>query len=391
MVNRLTIVIIAYNRPKALKQLLDSVNNAFYPDDSIKLIISIDKGNNKEVSELATSFNWQHGNKEIICHEKHLGLIEQVFFCAGLTDKYENVILLEDDLIVSPHYYTFAEKATDFYQDEEKIAGISLYNYCLSESSLLSFLPVDDSSDVYFMHYPSSWGLCLKKKNWQLFLKNYSDGNLSDSTYDPDFVKSWPNNSWKRLMIRYLTKYAKFFVFPRLSLTSNFSYKGTNTPVDLNIFQVPLQMSPKNFNFIPIADSKAIYDAYFEIIPECLNKLTSQFSSFNYTIDLQGVKNLKKLNFPYILTTRKIKSPLNTFGTLMKPFILNVINNISGTAISFGLTENTSKKKYHVHYGHAEFVNKYSNHNLPNKFSFFKYFYLYISFELKMYWQKLFS
>jgi len=390
-VNQPAIVIIAYNRPKALKQLLDSVNNAIYPDGPIELIISIDKGNNKEVGALAKAFDWQHGNKEIIYQEEHLGLINHVFFCAGMTRKYETIVLLEDDLIVSSHFYTFSEKTSEYYQNEEKIAGISLYNYCLSESSLLSFLPVDDGSDVYFMQYPSSWGLCLTHKNWQLFLKSYIDGELSDTQNDPCFVKSWPRNSWKRFMIRYLCKYNKYFVFPRLSLTSNFSYKGTNTPLDLNIFQVALQMSHKNYIFNQIKDSKAVYDAYFEISPESLNRFVNNFSTFNYVVDLQGVRSLNNTNANYVLTTRKTKSPLMTFGSPLKPLILNVINNIRGADISFDLIENTSRKTNHVHYGHTEFIHKYLHQNLSNKFSFFKYFYLYLSYEMKMYWQKLFS
>ena len=387
--NHTAIVVIAYNRLNALKQLLDSINNAIYPDTSISLVISIDKSNNKEIASLVKEFEWHHGNKELIFHEKRLGLIKHVFYCAGLTNNFDNVILLEDDLIVSPYFYMFSEKACAYYQHEERVTGISLYNYCISESSLLSFIPIDDGSDVYFMQYPSSWGLCLNKKNWQLFLKSYVEGELSDDLNDPPFVRSWPNNSWKRFMIRYLNYYNKYFVFPRLSLTSNFSKQGTNTPVDLNIFHVPLQMSYKDWRFVSVSESKAIYDTCFEITPESLNKFIPAFSSFNYIVDLQGVRDLKQTKATHIVTTRKTNAPLMTYGSQMKPLVFNLINNIQGTEIRFSLLKNTSKKNNNVHYGHTEFVYKYMHQNLSNKFSFIKYFYFYISFELKMYWKRI--
>lgn len=387
--NRTAIIVIAYNRPKALKRLLDSVKSAVYPNDPVSLVISIDKSNNKEVTALAKEFDWQHGNKELIFHEKKLGLIKHVFYCAGLTNNYDNVILLEDDLIVSPYFYLFSEKASEYFQHEEKVAGISLYNYCISESSLLSFMPIDDGSDVYFMQYPSSWGLCLNKKNWHLFLKSYVDGDLSDDTDDPPFVKSWPDNSWKRFMIRYLIYHQKFFVFPRLSLTSNFSKQGTNTPVDLNIFQVPLQMSHRDWHFVNTEDSKSIYDCCFEMTPGCFNKFVPAFSSYNYIVDLQGVRDLKKTQATHTVTTRKTKSPLMSFGSQMKPLVFNIINNIQGDDIHFSLIDNTSKQNNNVHYGHTEYVYKYMHQNLLNRFSFIKYFYFYISFEFKMYWKRI--
>ncbi len=237
---------------------------------------------------------------------------------------------------------------------------------------------------------PSSWGLCLTKKNGQHFIKNYLDGVLSDASNDPVFVKNWPKNSWKRLMIRYLCKHEKYFVFPRLSLTSNFSYKGTNTPLNLSIFQVPLQMSLRNYHFISIEDSKAVYDSYFELTPDCLNKFVPGLSSYNYTLDLQGVKDLKSVEVPYILTIRKTKLPLMTYGSSLKPLVSNIINNIKGNDISFDLIENTNPGKNNIHYGHTEFINRYLHQNLKGKFSFLKYLYLYMSYEIKMYWQKIF-
>src|ERR1051325_5197834 len=125
------IVISAYNRPVALKRLLLSLSKAVYPQgNQTRLVISIDHGEEaayQKVVDIAKAFEWTCGPKEVIEQDEHLGLVEHVFFCCGLTQKYDAVIYLEDDLIVSPAFYTYCAQAFNFYKEDHRIAAISLY------------------------------------------------------------------------------------------------------------------------------------------------------------------------------------------------------------------------------------------------------------------------
>ena len=123
------IVVVAFNRPDSLKRLLGSLKKGHYPDD-IKLIISIDHSpDNSPVVDCANDFEWNAGEKEIIIHPENLGLRRHILSCGDLSYKYGSVIILEDDLFVSPFFYQYSLDALDFYKDKDDIAGIGLFNY----------------------------------------------------------------------------------------------------------------------------------------------------------------------------------------------------------------------------------------------------------------------
>ena len=101
--NSITIVVVTYNRANSLDRLLNSLNNVNYLDDKVNLYISIDKENtdkHKEVVKIAQEFKWKYGEKILNIEETNLGLKEHILKCGNLTNIYENVIVLEDDIVV---------------------------------------------------------------------------------------------------------------------------------------------------------------------------------------------------------------------------------------------------------------------------------------------------
>ena len=54
------------------------------------------------------------GIKKIIKHSKNLGLRAHVITCGDLVNIYDNIIVLEDDLFVSPYFYKYANDALNF-------------------------------------------------------------------------------------------------------------------------------------------------------------------------------------------------------------------------------------------------------------------------------------
>ena len=118
------IVVVGFNRPVSLKRILASLNQAYYPEHTtIKLIISIDKSDtNKEVLAIAENFEWKFGEKTVNYQKENLGLRKHIIQCGNYSLKYESVIILEDDLFVSPNFYLYAQKALGFSNDKKYIS-----------------------------------------------------------------------------------------------------------------------------------------------------------------------------------------------------------------------------------------------------------------------------
>lgn len=126
----IAIITVGYNRPDSMQQLLNTVVNADYENDKVDLIISIDKGERQsEIIRVAENIKWSYGEKKIRAFSERQGLRNHIIQCGDMTEYYDAVVVLEDDLMVSKYYYTYVKQALAFYCDDCKIAGISLYKH----------------------------------------------------------------------------------------------------------------------------------------------------------------------------------------------------------------------------------------------------------------------
>jgi FkbM family methyltransferase len=331
------IVVVAYNRDESLKRLLGSLSRARFSSGPVELIISIDRSDNKAVYETASSFTWKHGKKEIISREEHLGLKRHILACGDLTSAYGSIVLLEDDLFVSPFFYEFITESLQFYGAVVEIAGISLYSERHNETAQMPFLPLEDDSDVFFLQWPSSWGQCWTETQWQRFRNWYGNTDLQtimSSGRIPRNVVNWPEDSWKKYFVAYMVACNKFFVYPRLSLSSNFGDNGVHHKKNGTLFQVPLHFLERNWRFKHMEDSVAVYDVFHEILPEKLKTLTDNLDGYDFAVDFYGQKNPSSLSAEYLLTSRSSEKPVKSYGKKLKPLELNVVYEIEGEGIS---------------------------------------------------------
>ena len=330
----LTIVVIAFNRINSLKRLLYSLSKTEFKEE-VRLIISIDKGNNKDVLEYSNNFIWNNGEKIVIYQNENLGLRDHVLKCGDLSYKYGNIIILEDDLFISPGFYNFAKKAIEYYKNNEKIAGISLYSYKRNVHNNRKFLNMKDESDVFFMQFPSSWGQAWTNKQWDLFKKWYANNcnEIKNTNKIPDNVLSWPKSSWLKYFVSYMIEEDKYFVYPNESFSTNYGDRGTHFAMNTGMYQVPLTYRKDDkYRFIDIDNSIAIYDAFFENlgISSIYNNIAE---SGEILIDFYGEK-YKKINSRYLLTSKKLDFEIIiSYDNALIPYELNLINNISGKSI----------------------------------------------------------
>lgn len=120
------------------------------------------------------------GFKTIIIHESfnNKGLANSIISgVSQIIEKYEKVIVLEDDLVTSSNFLNFMNQALDFYEDSAKIISIS--GYTLDLPSLNNY-----NKDYYLGFRASSWG-------WGTWLKKWDniDWHVSDySAFKRDYI-----------------------------------------------------------------------------------------------------------------------------------------------------------------------------------------------------------
>lgn len=335
-----TIVIIAYNRKKPLLRLLKSLANASYPTSNIILHISIDGSDiSREIEQAVTNFEWNHGKKIVDVKPENHGLLKHVLSCGELTNKYESIIVLEDDLIVAPGFYQYAQKANEFYSEDEKVAGVSLFTYPVEENNFYPFQTIQDDSDVHFIQVASSWGQSWTKAQWSEFKTWLIANPQGKEALLPDYILKWGANSWKKLFINYLIDTDRYFVFPNISYSSNFEEEGTHAS-QTGLFQVSMNVSDSDQRFKKWHDSHSIYDVYFELIPRAIKRMIPQFETLDLEVDLYGTKPIDQVKSEFLLTTRRGESPIQTFSSAMTPLVQNVFFELHGNDIGLYRKEN---------------------------------------------------
>jgi hypothetical protein len=341
-INQPAIVIVAYNRPEALVRILDSIASAHYTGYSdIKLIISIDGcgDKNMDVTRAARAFNWKFGNKEIIERPSNLGLRNHVIACGDLTNKYDNIIVLEEDSFVSRNFYHYAVQSLIAYSTDKHIAGISLYSYHYYESFGTVFIPIADGYDTYFMQVPSSLGQIWTKKQWANFKAYYNTKPTIETTDKiPEKVKTWPESSWKKYFYKYMVERDLYFVYPQTALATNFGDIGTHMLNKTQLYQIPLEIyrTDKQYNFPAFEKSANKYDAYFELLPECL--IAQEINiDIDTCIDIFGSKPLSSFSNKYMLSSKACTVSIISFDNVLIPTINNVLYSQQGHSIHYAL------------------------------------------------------
>ena len=97
----------------------------------------------------------------IIERETNFGLARSIIDgVTRLCEEFGRVIVLEDDLLTSPHFLTFMNDGLDAYATDERVQSICGYMYPVE-------LAANTSS--FFLGLPNSWGWATWSNRWGIF------------------------------------------------------------------------------------------------------------------------------------------------------------------------------------------------------------------------------
>ncbi len=339
------IVLVCYNRIGGLRRLVSSLEKVDYDGRSdIELIFSIDNSGTNTVVEFAEQYQWPFGHKTIRTFPERQGLKKHIIQCGDYTDKYDIVVVLEDDIFVSDSLYHYASQAADYYWDDDRIAGISLYSFQKNWLKwLIRFEPQKSVSDTFFLKVAQSWGQVWTKNKWPQFKKWYLEHSVFDKSDKlPSALNGWPESSWLKYHDRYCIETGRYFVYPYVSLTTNYSDAGEHNTFTVTDHQVELQYGKNKYCFNSFSDESVTYDEFME--REHLAKYLG-IPDDELTVDIWGNKP-KKYYSRYVLTIDPLPYlVIRGFALALRPVELNIIVGNEGTEIKLYDTKKPGKTK----------------------------------------------
>lgn len=328
------IVAVGYNRPEGMRRLLKSIGDAKYTSYNIPLIISIDESNkSNEVEEVAKSFNWKYGTKEIRRFSERQGLRKHIVQCGDYSEKYGAVIILEDDLVVSEDFYEYTRLAHEKYGNDDRICGISLYSYKINVFTRFSFCPSPSLYDVYLGDMVVTWGQSWTCNQWKNFKQWYLEHENKLPKVNPKMpqkISEW-TRSWGRYFASYIVDKGLSYIYPYQSRTTCFSDYGEHnkSAIPITFVQVPLmQGCPKEYKLGEYEDLLH-YDSFFERqLNE--NHTICGISGKDICMDISNMKTSSG-GKKYVITNEKLPHQLiASFALTLRPICLNAIQELPG-------------------------------------------------------------
>ncbi|WP_195374784.1 MULTISPECIES: glycosyltransferase [Parabacteroides] len=251
------IVLFTYNRSNHTQQLINSLlknkcakeSDLFIYSDGIKNSnVTYEVLSVREYLRTVTGFK----SINIIERKENWGLAKNIIDgVTSIVHQYGKVIVLEDDLVVSPYFLKYMNEALDFYEKEEQVICIHGYVYPVKRK-----LP-----ETFFIKGADCWGWATWKRGWDLFcsdgkklLNEIEKRNLKKEF---DFDNSYPyfrmlkqqiegkNNSWAIRWYASAFLQNKFTLYPGQSLVNQIGVDGSGTHCGVNeMFNVSLAESP---------------------------------------------------------------------------------------------------------------------------------------------------
>ena len=234
------IALFVYNRPRHTRQTVEALLQNSQAKESDLYIFSDAPKNEvarEAVEEVRRYIKHISGFKKVNVVERdtNWGLANSVINgVTKLCEEFGTVIVLEDDLVVSPNFLEFMNISLDRYQNNDRVMQVAGYMFPAN---------IDMMDDALFMPFSTSWGWATWKRAWEHFDASASSYNMLKNNkkvkYDFDLQGKYPyfkmleaykKNQVQSWAIRW---YLSVFVlnglvlYPKTTLVENVGFDGS--------------------------------------------------------------------------------------------------------------------------------------------------------------------
>ena len=240
------VVLFVYNRLDHTMNVIESLSKNLLADqtdlyvfsDAAKTENGLEKVN--AVREYIRKTDWRSHFKKvtIVEAETNKGLAKSIIGgVAKILEEYGKVIVVEDDLVLSPYFLQYMNGALDYYKDDQKIWSISGYSFPMK--SLKNY-----DHDVFYSYRGCSWGWATwldrwVKTDWEV--KDYPK-LMSDKQWQKRFNRGGDDltgmlglqmegkiNSWAIRWVFAQSNLDMYTVYPKNSYILNDGCDGSGT------------------------------------------------------------------------------------------------------------------------------------------------------------------
>ena len=159
------IVLLTYRRLDTLKKVVEAIKSNPESAKSLLIIYSDGPKTAREADEVRAVRDYLIGIKgfssiEIHLSEENLGLARSVKKAVDETfQRFDRLILLEDDIICSPDFLDYMNKSLTEYEHDSRIFSVTGYRYPFD-------LPLGYAHDVFLMPRSCPWGWATWRNRW---------------------------------------------------------------------------------------------------------------------------------------------------------------------------------------------------------------------------------
>jgi putative methyltransferase (TIGR04325 family) len=325
------IVIFCYKRLDHLKRVIEALQLNKLSTESDLIIYSDgpkDLNSNELIDSIRSYASNLNGFKsvQLICRQSNFGLTKNIE--EGITevlDKYDKVIVLEDDIIVTSVFLNFMNEALDLYSNNANISCVSGYTFL-----------ENPEGNHFFLKGAECWGWGTWKRAWFFYEKDI-DTLIRFVNKNKSLRKQigYGTNFYYRMLLN--TKYGKInswaikwhvsaymrnmlTLFPSKSYVYNIGLDSSGehgrSEHDLNYSS--LQFEYFKLNFIQAVESKKMYSAFslfiknrFSLYGKILSYIRNvRFQIYNLLKNNCSDQILILMNY---LFNKKYKGPYESF------------------------------------------------------------------------------
>lgn len=268
------VVLFVYNRPWHTHQTVEALkknelaakSDLFIYADGPKKTEHIDTVQEvREYIRTITGFS----SVSIIERNQNFGLAKSIINgVSEVLERFERVIVLEDDMVTSPYFLRFMNEALDIYDKEEKV--ISIHGY---------MFPVQgELPETFLLRGADCWGWATWKRGWELFeedgkklLKKIQQKQLQSVL---DFNGSYgytrmlkdqiegKNDSWAIRWQASAIVNNKLTLYPGRSLVRNIGTDESGTHCEYTaVYDTDIATAPVMIGHIPIEENALVLNA----------------------------------------------------------------------------------------------------------------------------------